>query len=94
MTTYLRDRQNTVTAADPTELESMLAAIARHFGLDWLTQSGNNPLQTLWNRKDALATNELLNFGDAIAGFERSDQDWLKRQVDTIKGNCSPFSRA
>ncbi len=85
MQTYLSQRQNAVTGADPVELEGMLAAIARNFGLEWLTQSGNNPIQTLWNRRDALATNELLNFGDAIAGFEKSDGDWLKRHVATIK---------
>jgi hypothetical protein len=85
MTTYLSERQNAVTTANPAELEGMLAAIARNFGLGWLTQSGNNPVQILWNRRDALATNELLNFGNAIAEFETVDANWLDRQVDVIK---------
>src|ERR1700736_2039168 len=85
MSTYLSKRQNVVTGADPAELEGMLAAIARQFGLEWLTQRGRNPIQALWSRKDALATNELFNLGDAIAAFERLDEDWLKRRVAAIK---------
>jgi hypothetical protein len=71
--TYLSQRQNVVSGADPAELENYLASIVRHFGLEWLTQSGINPIQILWNRKDGLATNERFNFGDAIVEFEKSD---------------------
>ncbi len=44
-----------------------------------------NPLQRLWKCRDALATNELLNFGDAVEGFEKVDADWLAEQVEIVK---------
>jgi hypothetical protein len=36
-------------------------------------------------RDKALATNELLNFGDAIQNFGTSNSDWTKQQVHKIK---------
>ncbi|MGO9005906.1 MAG: hypothetical protein ACLQB4_09105 [Beijerinckiaceae bacterium] len=59
--------------------------MARQFGMDWLTAEGDNPLQKLWKCRDALATNELLNFGDAIENFEKVDTDWLAEQIDKVK---------
>jgi len=35
--------------------------------------------------RDAIATNELLNFGDAVENFERVDPDWLRERVSIIK---------
>jgi hypothetical protein len=85
MSDYLTKRQNAVTTADPAELEAMLGAVARVYQEEWLAKTGDNPLQILWNRKDALATNELLNLGDAVLGLEKSDPEWLKRQASVIK---------
>ncbi len=42
-------------------------------------------LQVLWKRRDWLATNELLNFGDAVENFERVDRDWLGDQLSAVK---------
>ncbi|TXL70492.1 hypothetical protein FHP25_34265 [Vineibacter terrae] len=53
-------------ATSPGELNGKLEAIATAFGLDWLEEAGESPIQVFWKRKDALATNEFLNFGDAI----------------------------
>ncbi len=86
MTDYLAHRQAAGLGTDRTELNAKFEALARHFGIDWLTTEGGNPLQILWKRRDALATNELLNFGDAVEGFESADPAWLKRQVKHVKG--------
>jgi hypothetical protein len=85
MVDYLSGRQNAVTSESPDELNERLTAIAQCFGLAWLEQPNGNPLQTLWGRTDALATNELLNLGDAILRFIASNPAWTERQVEIIK---------
>ncbi|MEI4482608.1 MULTISPECIES: hypothetical protein [unclassified Phyllobacterium] len=42
-------------------------------------------MQKLWRRQDALSTNELLNFGDAVERFRRDSPAWLRGQVRNIK---------
>ena len=78
MTNHLANRQTVGLNTDLKELNSKLDAIVRQFGMDWLTSEGTNPLQKLWNSRDALATNELLNFGDAVENFEKVDTLWLR----------------
>jgi len=85
MTDYFTDRQTAGLGTDQVELNAKLDAIARYFDLDWLTADGANPLQLLWKSRDAIATNELLNFGDAVENFERVDADWLRERVSLIK---------
>lgn len=46
-----------------------------------------SPVQRLWQRVDELATNELLNFGDAVERWAARDQTWLAGQVKAIKGS-------
>jgi hypothetical protein len=82
---YLANRQTAGLGADHAELNAKLDAIARHFDLDWLVADAGNPLQLLWRSRDAIATNELLNFGDAVENFERVDADWLWERVFLIK---------
>ena len=85
MTDHFAGRETAGLAGDHVELNAKLDAIARHFDIDWLTANDANPLQILWKSRDALATNELLNFGDAIENFEKVDADWLRGQVSLIK---------
>lgn len=85
MTDYLAQRQAAGLGTDRNELNAKFDALARHFGIEWLAAEGDNPLQILWKRRDALATNELLNFGDAVEGFGSVDPAWLKRQVAQVK---------
>ena len=85
MIDHLANRQTQGLNTDRSELNSKLDSIARQFDLVWLCAQGNNPLQVLWKRRDALSTNELLNFGDAVDAFEKIDQKWLKQKVDLIK---------
>lgn len=85
MIDHLAQRQTAGLGGDHAELNAKLDAIARHFGIGWLMADGCNPLQLLWKSRDALATNELLNFGDAVANFENVDLDWLRGKVSIIK---------
>lgn len=85
MTNYLASGQTAGLGTGHTELNAKLDAIVRYFDLDWLTADGINPLQLLWTSRDAIATNELLNFGDAVANFERVDADWLRERISLIK---------
>jgi hypothetical protein len=85
MIDHLANRQTAGLNAAPEELNAKFEALARHFGIDWLTAQGDNPLQKLWKRRDALATNELLNFGDAIENFEKVDPTWLTEKVEDVK---------
>jgi hypothetical protein len=52
------DRQNAVQA-NLQELNAKLAALVEVFGEDWLQENGGRPLQALWRRQDALATNDI-----------------------------------
>jgi hypothetical protein len=81
---YLADRQNAVQA-DPEELNAMLATLVEVLGGDWLSADGGHPLQMLWGRRDALATSELLNFGDAVQRLHQESPGWLKGQVRLVK---------
>ncbi len=83
-TEYLAQRQNVVKGA-PEELNAKLAALAVAFDEAWLAADDGHSLQSLWARRDALATNELLNFGDAVQRLQAESPDWLAGQVDTIK---------
>jgi hypothetical protein len=81
---YLAGRQNAVQA-DLQELGAKLAALVEVFGENWLKEGGGHPLQVLWGRQDALATNELLNFGDAVQRLHQESPEWLNGQGRLIK---------
>jgi hypothetical protein len=86
---YLSHRQNAVIT-DPQNsaaLNSCLETLADQFGLAWLDQPGNNPVQELWQAKHAMATNELLNLGDAIRNLLQADGRWTKRQIELMKSS-------
>jgi hypothetical protein len=84
MTDYLAGRQN-VVQRDRAKLNAKLTALVELFDEAWLKQDGGHPLQRLWARKDALATNELLNFGDAVERLHLESPAWLKGKVRSIK---------
>lgn len=84
---YFENRQNTTEASEE-ELERIFKCMADYFGHDWLRRkNGANPLQELWNRKDALSTAELFYFGSCFEKLEAVDRKWLKTQVKHIKGD-------
>ena len=88
-TDYLNKRQNPVQNVPRSELNAMLCAVVHEFGEEWLKSPGDNPLQALWGRKDALATNELLLLGEAIMKGQAADSNWVKRHIDVIKSHDS-----
>ena len=86
MTDHLARRQiHGLEALDRAKMHAKLDAIARQFDTEWLTLNGSNPLQLLWERRDLLATGELLNFGTAIEELENIDPAWVRRRVTHIK---------
>jgi hypothetical protein len=48
---------------------------------------GQHPLQSLWQRKDGPAANQLFLFGASLAGLIPIDRGWVERHVDKIKGS-------
>jgi len=74
------------------EINRRLQGIAKHFGETWLSKQGAHPIQRIWCRRDALATNELAILGDAVLFGETMDPKWLARQVKAIK-NEPPNNR-
>jgi len=67
------------------QIELRFCNLASSFGKRWLESGGHHPLQQLWVRRDALATNQLLLFGDAVSSFILSDERWLREKVNEIK---------
>ncbi len=69
------------------ELNAKLDALETAFGLNWLTaREAASPVQRLWQRQDELATNELLNVGDAVERWLTEAPNWLAGQVKAVKG--------
>jgi hypothetical protein len=85
-TNYLASRRCAVDGPS-SELNAKLAALDAAFGSDWLKATPpSSPVQRLWQRQDELATNELLNFGDAVERWLAEAPDWLAGQVKAVKG--------
>ena len=85
---YFENRQN-VTKASNEEMEAIFQSITEHFSYKWLKSPRNNPIQKLWNRKDALSTNELYFFGICLKELSTQNSKWLKQQVALIKSDQS-----
>jgi hypothetical protein len=85
MADHLSGRQNVIHGVAPGELNKLLEAIASQFGIDWLTASNGNPVQTLWQRKDAQSTNELLQLGEAVVNLMAANPAWVAHQISEIK---------
>ncbi|MGE8942015.1 hypothetical protein ACO2I3_08895 [Leptospira interrogans] len=86
-TDHLAARQNALPEAAPEELNGFLDAVVNHFGMNWLTAVGENPVQVLWVRKDALATNELLLLGNALTNLAGHNPKWVEQQVTKAKSS-------
>lgn len=90
---YIEKRQNAVKEIPESELDAMLKAVVDAFGEGWLSDpTGTHALQALWNRKDFLATNELLTLGYSITRL-KAHTAWLKVQLTKSKGNDLNNSR-
>lgn len=69
---------------DPLTTE-YIKAVENAFDQRWLKKNNNHPLQILWNRQDALATNELYALGKAIYNLTKNHSEWLKTTVKSVK---------
>jgi|GEM_PF-6893695 len=84
---YLKKRQNLLSDCPIQEVEEAFSRIAHHFGDAWLEkESGTHALQILWNRRDALSTNELFTFGKSLIAAESASSNWLKGQIKLVRG--------
>ena len=82
---YLQRRQNPLKDCSELEIEAALQKIADLFDENWLgREKGEHVLQKLWNRRDALATNELYTFGTALIASDHLDHDWLGHQLRLV----------
>ncbi|MGJ5041902.1 MULTISPECIES: hypothetical protein [unclassified Bradyrhizobium] len=81
---FAAGRQRDHLAMPDDEFDRRLGAIETAFGADWLATSDTS-LGKLWRRKDAAAVNQLCLLGDAIAGLEGIDPNWVADHVKKIK---------
>jgi hypothetical protein len=83
-------RNNPLANVEAVELNNLLGAVVAAFGMDWLElSSGTNRIQTLWSRKDGLATNQLAIMGDAIKRLAPQNADWVARRILAIKSESA-----
>jgi hypothetical protein len=83
-TSHLRDS----TGLKPVEFATdCIAAVEDLFGRAWLEGADGHRLQTLWKRKDWLATNELFGLGKTIIELTRIHRKWLVTTAKKIKSN-------
>ena len=80
-----RGRFNPMGAENAREFERCLEAVARWFGVNWLQTDGGNPLQAVWQRSDALASGELVLFGDALDKLGKTAPKWAAAKVRDIR---------
>lgn len=89
MKNYLEQRQNEIEDISVDEINSWLNKMVEYLGGDiWFSKSYNaaHPIVKLWNRKDFMATNELVNFARAVDILEKKDKKWLKRTMEIVAG--------
>lgn len=73
-------RQNGLKISDD-ELERYMTILKVSFGLKWLEEKSDHPLQILWKRNDILATNELYTLACSIEDLNNIDSSWTKNQL-------------
>lgn len=87
MKNYLEHRQNAIEDISADEMNGWLNKMIDYLGGDiWLSKLHNaaHPIVKLWNRKDFMATNELINFARAVDILEKKDEKWLRRTMDIV----------
>jgi len=71
----------------------MLSVVAEEFGADWVNTVDDNPVRKLWQRRDWLASAELLTLGEAIQNLLAADPGWTRRQIKKMK-SLDPGTRS
>lgn len=70
---------------DPEHAKMSIQAVEEAFDVRWLDQEGTHRIQSVWARRDPLASAELVCFGDALRNVKNFAPDWLKKTVRRIK---------
>lgn len=89
MKDYLAHRMNAICDVPAEEINGWLSKMVGYLGGDvWLSKACNtaHPIVKLWNRKDFMATNELVNFAQAVNTLAGIDEQWLKRTMKVVAG--------
>ncbi|MCY1660111.1 hypothetical protein [Chryseobacterium sp. SL1] len=68
------------------ELERYMKILEASFGLKWLEEKSDHPIQILWKRSDILSTNELYTLACSIETLDKTDPFWTKKQIILAKG--------
>lgn len=63
------------------EMEKSFETVARYYSKEWLDAYGNNKIQQLWRRQDALSTQEIHTLGDSINTMLKIDEKWTVDQI-------------
>ena len=89
MVDYLAHRQNAIHEIPEHEINLWFDKMLKYLGGDiWLMKSSNNghPIVKLWNRKDYMATNELINFAYAVNTMDEIDSRWTAQIMKEVSG--------
>ncbi|MEB2651440.1 hypothetical protein SOP89_08640 [Pseudomonas siliginis] len=70
---------------NPEKSEEYFQNVADLFGEEWLSKNEGHRLQTLWSRKDHLATTELFALGFAINKLKVKHKNWLLGLANNIR---------
>ena len=93
MIDFLKNRQNTIIDIPKQQINEWITTLFELLGGEvWLNKSSNvdHPIVKLWNRRDFMSTNELVNFARAVSIMLNVDENWTKGKM-TGEQNIVPF---
>ena len=86
---FLKHRQCVIDDIPEDTINAWISKMLNYLGGDiWLKKSKNvnHPIVKLWNRKDFMATNELINFANAVNIMDGIDSKWTKNTMKNVAG--------
>lgn len=69
------------------EFEDILKELVNSFTESWLNSNEGHEIQTLWQRNDMVASNELITLGESIKKLREINPNWINGQIRLIKNN-------
>ncbi|MGG6430661.1 hypothetical protein ACQ5TV_11895 [Acetobacter ghanensis] len=82
---FIKERCIPSINMEKSKINELLNIVHIYFGEEFLKEEGENRIQKLWKRKDALATNQLVILGSALSVLAISHSKWLKERIKDIK---------
>ncbi len=86
---FFENRQCVINNYSRKEMQGWIDKMLDYLGGEiWLNKSQNvdHPIVRLWNRKDYMATNELLSFAYAVSIMDRVDSKWTAKTMKVAAG--------